>query len=36
MLMYDEKVAAASDGQYKEFAVYFENLYKWILTSLSW
>lgn len=38
MLMYDEKVAAAYDTseRYKEFAVYFENLYKWILTSLSW
>ena len=38
MLMYDESVAAAYDTseRYKEFAVYFENLYKWILTSLSW
>ena len=36
MLMYNENVACAADEKYKEFAAYFENMYKWMLMILTW
>lgn len=36
MLLYNEDAANNSSEKCKEYAIYFENLYKWILTSLMW
>ena len=38
MLLYDTSVATFTDNikKYEMFAEYFENLYRWILISISW
>ena len=36
MLLYNESVASSADEKYEEFASYFENMYKWMLISISW
>ena len=36
MLMYNEDVARVADDKYERFAIYFENMYKWMLMTLAW